>query len=292
MKFEIILILFLILFNQSMAQKYYAVSKEPAPVLNTPDFESVFGGKDGKTVKTDEKGLVRALEFIALTGTEFDVLDEVDKGDHKILKIKTDEYDYGRDLYIDSRFVEIRQLTEKPPKKIKELPSKEKIYEYLDNAVGVKYCWGGNYIKGIEKLIEYYKPSEEISDDTKSLWTLKGCDCSGLMYEATNGYTERNTDKLLYSGESVNIEGLTAEQISAKLKPLDMLVWDGHVIYVYDDNTAIQSSLSKGGVVKTDLLETVKEVMKKRKPVNDYPEYSRGKKKRFVVRRWYDKTDN
>ena len=133
-------------------------------------------------------------------------------------------------------------------------------------------------------MLEYYKPSGEISEDTKYLWSLKGCDCSGLMYEATNGFTERNTSKLLYSGKGLEIKGLTAEEITAKLKPLDMIVWDGHVIYVYDEETAIQSSLSKGGVVKTDLLETIREVMKKRKPVNEFSEHG---KKKFVVRRWY-----
>ena len=264
------------------AQLHYAISREPTPVLNTPDFESVFGGTDGKTIKTDEKGLIRALQFIALQGTVFEVTDEIDNGNHKILKVKTDEYDYGTELYADSRFLEIDNI--RPKKRNKELPPKEKIYEFLDNAVGAKYCWGGNYVEGIEKLMEYYKPSEDISNETKYLWTLKGCDCSGLMYEATNGYTERNTSKLIYSGEPVNVEGLTAEEIAAKLKPLDMIVWDGHVIYVYDENTAIQSSQSKGGVVKTDLVETIKEVMKARKAVNDFNE--RGKKK-FVVRRWY-----
>lgn len=69
-----------------------------------------------------------------------------------------------------------------------------------------------------------------------------------------------------------------------KLEPFDMMVWDGHVIYVYDNTTAIQSSLSKGGVVKTDLLETLKSLIHERKPVNDY---ASGKKKRFVVRRWW-----
>jgi hypothetical protein len=63
-----------------------------------------------------------------------------------------------------------------------------------------------------------------------------------------------------------------------------MIIWNGHVIYVYDNNTAIQSSLSHGGVVKTDLKETIAELMKTRKPVNDYNS-ARGK--RFVVRRWY-----
>ncbi|MGH2574463.1 MAG: peptidoglycan endopeptidase, partial [Ignavibacteria bacterium] len=214
----------------------------------------------------------------------FEVLNEIDKGSYKILKVKTDDYIYNTDLYIDSRFVELKK--EKPIQEKKKLPAKEIIYEFLYKAVGAKYCWGGNYINGINKMLELYRPTGSISEETEYLWTLKGCDCSGLMYEATKGYTERNTSKLLYFGEPLEIEGLTANQIAAKLKPLDMIVWEGHTIYVYDENTAIQSSLSAGGVVKTDLIETIKDVMKTRKPVNDY---DRSKRKRFVVRRWHDR---
>jgi len=105
------------------------------------------------------------------------------------------------------------------------------------------------------------------------------------MYEATNGFTPRNTSKLVEYGEPVDIAGLSAEEIAAKLKPFDMMVWNGHVIYVYDENTAIQSSLSKGGVVKTDLIGTLHGLLKTRKAVNNYNDSG---KARFVVRHWYN----
>jgi hypothetical protein len=172
----------------------------------------------------------------------------------------------------------------KPKTGKKELPSKKEIYSFLNRAVGSKYVWGGNCIEGIDKLLEFYPPKGEIDKNTKLEWTLKGCDCSGLMYEATVGYTERNTSKLVYEGKPVLVEGLTAEQISKKLKPLDMIVWKGHVVYVYDEITAIQSALSKGGVVKTDLIETLKHIMETRTPVNNY---DTGTDERFVIRRWF-----
>jgi len=261
----------------------YAVALDPTPVLNTPDFESVFGGSDGVSLKKDNEGLIREVEYIALEGTVFEVLDEIDKGSHKILHVKTDYYDYGNELFIDKRFLKIQNS--KPDSPVKKLPSKKEIYSFLDKAAGSKYIWGGNCIEGINKLLEYYPHKEKIDDITKYEWTLKGCDCSGLMYEATKGYTERNTSKLVYEGKPVQIEGLTAEEIANKLKPLDMIVWKGHVIYVYDEITAIQSALSKGGVVKTDLIETLKHLMETRKPVNDYDADSEN---RFVVRRWFD----
>lgn len=269
-------------FLASSQDFYYAVAKEPAPVLNSPDFASVFGGNDGMTIKTDNQGLIREMEFIALPGTVFDLLGEFDHGSFKIFKVECKEYDYNTELFIDSRFVELK--AKRPNERLITLPSKSEIYKFLDNVVGNRYCWGGNYNDGIQKLIELYKPAGDIPQSLQNEWTLKGCDCSGLMYEATNGFTPRNTSKLVNYGEPVEIEGLTAEEITAKLKPLDMLVWNGHVIYVYDDKFSIQSSLSMGGVVKKDLLETVADLVSYRAPVNDYNNSSG---ERFVVRRWY-----
>ena len=261
---------------------FFAVATGPTPVLNSPDFEAVFGGSDGKTVKTDNSGLIREMEFIALPGTVFELLGEFDHGTYKIFKVECKEYDYGTDLYIDSRFVELKKS--RPGERFISMPKKDEIYKFLDKVVGNRYCWGGNYNDGIKKLIELYQPKGEITDEVKNEWTLTGCDCSGLMYEATNGFTPRNTSKLVDYGTPVEIEGLNAEEIAAKCKPLDMIVWNGHVIYVYDEKTSIQSSLSKGGVLKLDLIETLSDLMNSRTPVNDYNS-SQGS--RFVIRRWF-----
>lgn len=261
---------------------YYAVAKEPTPVLNSPDFESVFGGNDGMTVKTDNSGLIREMEYIALPGTVFELLGEFDHGSYKIFKVECKEYEYGSELFVDSRFLELKKS--RPGERFVAMPKKNDIYKFLDKVVGNRYCWGGNYNDGVKKLIELYQPKGNISDGVKNEWMLTGCDCSGLMYEATGGYTPRNTSKLVDYGTAVEIEGLSAEDIAAKCKPLDMIVWNGHVIYVYDDKTSIQSSLSKGGVVKRDLVETIQEVMNSRTPVNDYNS-SQGS--RFVIRRWF-----
>ena len=85
----IILLISMNRFN-SLSQDYlYAVANEPTPVLNSPDFEAVFGGADGKTVKTDNQGLIRDVEYIALTGTVFDLLGELDYGTYKIFKVES-----------------------------------------------------------------------------------------------------------------------------------------------------------------------------------------------------------
>ncbi len=261
---------------------YYAVAKEPTPVLNSPDFEAVFGGSDGMTVKTDNSGLIREMEFIALPGTVFELIGEFDHGTYKIFKVECKEYEYGTELYIDSRFVELKKT--RPGERTLALPKKDDIYKFLDKVLGNRYCWGGNYNDGIKKLLEFYKPKGNITIDVQNDWMLTGSDCSGLMYEATGGFTPRNTSKLVYYGTAVEIEGLSAEEIAVKCKPLDMIVWVGHVIYVYDEKTSIQSSHSKGGVIKLDLVETIREVMSSRSPKNDY-DSSKGS--RFVIRRWF-----
>ncbi|HEY3250933.1 MAG TPA: peptidoglycan endopeptidase [Ignavibacteria bacterium] len=286
MKITTIILLIFITMTSYSQELLYAVAKEPTPVLNTPDFVGVFGGVEGISVKTDDQGLIREMEYVALPGTVFSLLGEFDHGTYKIYKVEISEYKYNTELYVDSRFLELYE--KKPPPRKCVLPSMEEIYKYLDNAVGASYIWGGNCIKGIDKLLELYKPKGDITDKTKTCWSLKGVDCSGLMYEATNGWTERNTSKLVNFGEPVEIEGLSAEEIKTKLKPFDMMVWNGHVIYVYDENTAIQSGLSKGGVVKTDLLETLQKLIKERTPVNDYNAYTGD---RFVVRRWYPESN-
>ncbi|MCC7158026.1 MAG: peptidoglycan endopeptidase, partial [Ignavibacteria bacterium] len=199
MKIITIFILTLMTTLGTLSQEfYYAIATEPTPVLNSPDFESVFGGADGMTVKTDDQGLIREMEFIALPGTVFELLGEFDHGSYKIFKAECKEYEYGTELFIDSRFVELKK--KRPGERFITLPKKEDIYNVLDKVVGNRYCWGGNYNEGIKKLVELYQPKGNVSENLKNEWMLTGCDCSGLMYEATGGFTPRNTSKLVNYG--------------------------------------------------------------------------------------------
>ena len=119
----------------------YAVAKEPTPVLNTQDFPSVFGGGNGVTVKTNSEGLIREMEFIALPGTVFSIFGEYDYGDHKILHVETDEYDYNSQLFIDSRFVELKKDKRN---KIALYTSKEK--NTLNNHCLIKHKKSNNIV--------------------------------------------------------------------------------------------------------------------------------------------------
>ena len=277
--------LFLIISNGCQSQSdqpKYAVAILNTPVLNTGDFESVFGGRNGSSVKVDKSGLIREMEFIAFPNTVFEILEVIPKGDYNIYKITTDDYPYNSsDLFIDSRFV--KTLDTLPEQRELVLPDKKEILEKLNSLDGYGYMWGGNYGDGIEQLFEFYQPASEPDVHTKDLWSLKGVDCSGLIYQATNGSTPRNTSTLINYGEGLDIAGKSASQIAAMLQPLDLIVWSGHVIIVYDENTVIEST-GDAGVHKSDLTSRLKSIMREKTPVNDWDSTSG---KRFVVRRWY-----
>jgi cell wall-associated NlpC family hydrolase len=149
--------------------------------------------------------------------------------------------------------------------------------------------WGGNIKNGVPELAAWFYSGIR-SEDIKSL-TLAGLDCSGLLYSATGGWTPRNSSQLIAYGQAVSIAGKQSAAIAALLQPLDLIVWNGHVIVVLDQQTAIESRLQcgkpgNGGVVMTSLQQRIDEIMRTRRPVD---RWLTGKKyqENFVVRRWY-----
>lgn len=220
----------------------YGVARVPAPVLNVPEMKTVFGGRDGKSLKTDSCGQVRELEFIALPGTPFRILAEVRRGETIIYRVETEEYPVpvGTSLYVDSRFIEPHQTPPSP--RPRQLPSRETIISTMTAAVGTPYVWGGNVRQGVPELLQNYYRGK-VSDQERKHLTLAGLDCSGLLYEATGGWTPRNTSELVTWGSGVSVAGKGAAQIAARLEPLDLILWNGHVIIVLDRETAIESKL-------------------------------------------------
>jgi hypothetical protein len=87
------------------------------------------------------------------------------------------------------------------------------------------------------------------------------------------------------------VAGKGAGELARLLEPLDLIVWNGHVIIVLDRKTVIESRLEcvgpgHGGVVTTPLLQRLEEIMRTRRPLDSWP---KGSKQRdgFVVRRWF-----
>lgn len=270
----------------------YAVAEIATPVLNTPDFQGIFGGADGLTLKADACGQMAALEFVALPKTVFTVMEVLKRSGRTIYRVTTDEYPYPepKGYYVDSRFVRLTVI--KPPARRRELPSREQITERLLAAQGTPYVWGGNLKSGIPQMLLFYPPATPLRDQEKiHRWLMAGVDCSGLLYEATNGYTPRNTSALLNFGQPVRIAGLSTDEIIARVQPLDLIVWKGHVLIILDQERVIESRPDCRG--KTDgvrlvaLKEVLDGILAKRSPVDEHCTIADQMKKSFVIRRWY-----
>lgn len=268
----------------------YAVAHAPAPVLNDPDFKAVFGGTTGRILKTDRCGQVRELEYIAMPGSVFRILGKRRSGASLIYQVETDEYPAPPNvrLFVDSRFLKLERTAPAPRTAL--LPPREQIVSALRASAGSPYVWGGNVSAGVPG------PPAWIGEDVVGAGNmprlLAGLDCSGLLYQATGGLTPRNTSQLTAFGQGVAIAGKPSAEIAALLQPLDLIVWNGHVIMVLDRQTAIESRLEcgkpgNGGVVMSGLAQRLAAVMRERRPADIWPA---GKTSRdiFVVRRWYD----
>jgi len=273
----------------------YAVAVLPTPVLNTADFRGVFGGLDGRALRLDKCGQVREMEFVALPGTPFRIEDTIKSADLTVYRVTTDDYLYptATGYFIDSRFVRLSETP--PPPRSRRLPSRQQVIDNLLAARGSRYVWGGNIRAGIPQLLTFYPPAAgaSLSQALSDLWHLRGVDCSGLLYEATDGFTPRNTSSLVSYGEAVQVRGLTAEEIIRRLEPLDLIAWPGHVMIVIDRGHIIESRLDcggKGGGVKVcPLRNAIVELIKNRVPLNSYSHICIGVKG-FVVRRWYPRS--
>ena len=271
----------------------YAVSVIPTPVLNSPDFAGVFGGRDGKTVRLDGCGQIREMEFVALPGTVFRILETFNRGGPVIYRVTTDDYPYptAKGYFIDSRFV--RVSTDPLPPRPRNLPSRQAVIKTLLASQGKRYVWGGNLREGIPQLISFYPPASgsSISPASIDLWQLRGLDCSGLLYEATCGFTPRNTSALVAYGAPLPIKGLDTEQIIRLVEPLDLIVWKGHVMIILDRERIIESRLdchgNGGGVRVRSLREALIDIRKNRVPIDDYQTANDLGVKEFVIRRWF-----
>jgi|WetSurSiteA1Bulk_404760.scaffolds.fasta_scaffold26742_1 hypothetical protein len=280
-----ILLIFVLIIRTAISQTF-AAAIDYTPVLNTYDFFLVFGGVNGNTVKLDDRGLIAEIEFIAFPGTVFNILEVFEFEDRglKYYRVTSDEYDYKGNFYIDSRMV--KTLFVKPTERVKIMPDKQEIISALKKLLGYPYMWGGNYAYGLFDMLKLYPPKVEIDEKTKFLWILKGVDCSGLLYQATNGCTPRNTSSLTTYGIAVDIADKTTDEILPLLKPLDLIVWSGHVVIVNDDDNTIESS-PPDGVRMRYIKERLSEIISERYPVNELGQRM-WKKKEFVIRRWIE----
>lgn len=195
----------------------YFVAKTPIPLFNRPDFPQIL---HQTPLPLDEKGLFRPLEMIALPGTKFQLLTSLTP---EVASMQTDDYPHGP-VYLDPR--SLQEVAAETPERTKQLPPSPLILARLEEMVGLPYSWGGNWSRGV-----------------RGVPLPHGVDCSGLLYEATEGFTPRNTSQLIRFGKPVDLS-------TDSLQPLDLIVWMGHVIIVRTLATTIESLHGKGVVVQ------------------------------------------
>jgi cell wall-associated NlpC family hydrolase len=258
----------------------FAIVQYPTPVLATATFKACFGGTDGSSLLLDEEKLLRPVEMVLL---KYSKVQLVKKVEDRIWQICTLEHPSSQALYIDERF--LTRVHASFPERTRRMPPTEQILALLQKQIGARYIWGGNWPQGIPQLLRWYQPRIEIDKLAPLLrdtWQLKGFDCSGLLYFATNGSAPRNTSQLITWGQEISIQGKNATQIASAFKPLDLIVWKGHVIIALDSEKMIESR-GDAGVVTSFATQRLDEVMQTRKPVDMYT----SAEPCFVVRRWY-----
>lgn len=286
--------------GQVMSQLQYGVVNTPAPVFN----KLIFG-----ELVLDDWGTYDPMAFTAYQGTAVTIQEEVKQNNFDIYRITTKEYPSAEEtLYIDARFVDIHDTPQ--PERTITLPTQDEIIASLTSQVGKPYIWGGNYSAGLPVLKEYLAKDFDQTTSPQNVLLGEGGDCSGILWEATDGYTPRNTSQLITFGEAVDIENKSASEIIPLLQPLDIIVWKGHNIIVLPNGQAIESRWAYDGSepedftsiwvrdhgVKIHSLEDVFAFVMNEKgkiPVNNYENNTAGldqegkAKPVFVVKRWY-----
>ena len=199
----------------------YAVAEKYTPLFNhnNPKVLTQF----------DERLLNRSIEMVAFPKTVFQVHEE----SREMLLVSTEEFLPARKFYLFNSFV--RLLGKKPKEREKKLLRKNELLERLESFPKRPYIWGGNVPDGVEELVQLLEKSQKLSPFQREYLKLKGVDCSGLLYYVTNGCLPRNTSQLIEIGEPVE-----------ELKPLDLIIWPGHVMIALSNNRIIESCESHG----------------------------------------------
>ena len=266
------------------------------PVFYREDFPQYFGGATGGTLILDDWAQIDPTETIVFPKSVFQIQKILQVGVQTLLQVTTREYPYSDTYYIDARFVKIIETKTPPQERTIKLPNRIGIVRKMKSQVGKPYVWWGNANNGVPLLTRYYRSQDPLTSELRQKWTLDGFDCSGLLYWATDGYTPRNTSKLITFGTGLEIVWKTPEEIASILRPLDLIVWKGHNMIVIDGGNIIESTVNftgsgnystPNGVRIRPAREALEEIMtlKNKVPLNNYDDtYG---KNQFVIRRWF-----
>lgn len=278
--------------------QWYASTILPTPLywLNKKDVDinKIMWWEWTTWLMLDSANTIDQLSIVLPVWTPVTLIDKVEKWDFTYYEVRTRDFDvwyWNKDAYyLDSRFVEKKE--NKPDEVIHKLPDMSSIFKTLLAAVDSQYIWWGSYYQWIPEINELYPTPEdvELSTGEQQYKILQWTDCSWLLWQATNGYTPRTTRTLLTFWNSVPISWNSVSQIIKKVKPLDLIVWAGHVIIILSDEYAIESIWKENfqwGVEIISLEERLEDIFTRRQPVDDWNKSNLSEKKKFVIRRWY-----
>lgn len=238
------------------------------PIFNE---KNVLEKLDQDELEKCSEGLFRPLEMVLLPGSRIEIVED-DQGQ---LAIKYPEHDGDRVFYTHAMF--LKQNLE-VDLEVEELTLNH-ILEALYAFKGAPYVWGANW--RLSDKNEFFDSFNGFSKNIQKhlAYLFSGLDCSGLLYAATKARVPRNTSQLVSYGRSINIDGFSNHQIKRVVKPLDLLVWKGHVLVFLEENYLIESRLGRG-VVIVDADERLDEIRQKRRPCQTPSSDT------FVIRRW------
>lgn len=272
----------------------YARTIIPTPLFWLPtdevDINNILWWKGTTGMKVNGNNMIIDLAVVLPPDTPVTLMKKIEKNGFTYYQVRTREFDAGRGAkvgyFLDARYIE--KTEKKPEEKIQILPSFQEIIDHLLATSGTVYIWWGTWYQGIPENEHFFPSQVKLSSLEKKRKLMKGVDCSWLLYQATNGYTPRNSRSLLNFWEAVKIEGKSVDKIAKLVKPLDLIVRDGHVVIVLDEKRTIESrgrGKNPGGVEIVETKKRLEEIFNTRKPVNDYFSSSLAKTKKFVIRR-------
>ena len=242
----------------------------------------------------DSSNTIDQLWIVLPVWTPVTLIKKVENWKFTYYEVRSRDFDvwYGENdwYFLDSRFIKIDD--KKAAEHVHKVPDMSTIFKTLLAAVDSQYIWWGSYYQWIPEINELYPtPSDvELSTWEQQYKILQWTDCSWLLWQATNWYTPRTTRTLLTFWDSVAISWLNVKEITKVVKPLDLIVWAGHVIIILSNEYAIESIWKKDfewwvEIVKLD--ERLEDIFTRRQPVNEWNKSSLPDKQKFVIRRWF-----
>lgn len=127
-------------------------------------------------------------------------------------------------------------------------PKRADVLARLLELLGTPYLFGGTSERGSPRqrqvLVELGAFEERDLDhpELDRIARAHGIDCSGLLNAATEGFFIGDSRDTVHLGPVLDLrEGTPPDEVARMLEPLDVIVWQGHMVIAMGDGRIIQS---------------------------------------------------